>query len=76
MAASIDPVAIDQACADLVKEAPVLPMSKIGKCKSHNHHQGSDKFALVHPSVQWEAALKHAEKIGLGSSKYELIHVG
>ena len=33
IAASFDPVALDQACADLVKAAPALPGSRI--CDNH-----------------------------------------
>ena len=72
MAASFDPVAIDQACADMVKSAPALPGSHIG----NNHSdklKGQDKFKLMHPDTNWQSGLEHAEKIGLGSREYELI---
>ncbi|HEU24221.1 MAG: 4Fe-4S ferredoxin [Mesoaciditoga sp.] len=59
IAASTDPVALDQACIDLV-------IKNVGK----------DPFKEVHPDVSWEAQLEHAEKIGLGSRKYELQTVG
>jgi uncharacterized protein len=75
MAASFDPVALDQACADMVKEAPSLPMSRISSEKEHDHHRGKDKFRLTHPNVHWEAGLEHAEEIGLGTRSYELIKV-
>jgi hypothetical protein len=35
-----------------------------------------DPFKEVHPETDWEAQLIHAEKIGLGERKYELIKVG
>lgn len=75
IAASFDPVAIDQACADMVISAPALPGSTI--CDSHKHGdlKGSDKFLLAHPNTFWQAGLKHAEKIGLGSREYNLINV-
>ena len=59
--ASFDPVALDQASADLVMEAPCLPGSRIGHSEtcSKNH----DKFKMAHPNTKWEAALIHAEKI-------------
>jgi uncharacterized Fe-S center protein len=73
IAASFDPVSLDQVCVDMVKEAPALPNSRINKEHLHNHHCGKDKFSLTHPNVHWEAGLEHGEKIGLGSRKYELI---
>jgi len=75
MAASFDPVALDQASADLVKAAPALAGSKI----CHGHEEGDmrndDKFKLAHPDTSWQSGISHAEKIGLGSSAYELITV-
>ncbi len=73
IAASFDPVALDQACVDLVKAAPSLSNSRIGDKNSQDHHQGKDKFHLAHPNAHWEAGLEHAEEIGLGTRKYELI---
>ncbi|MCJ7448252.1 MAG: DUF362 domain-containing protein [Bacteroidales bacterium] len=75
IAASYDPVALDQACADLVTAAPALPGSRI--CENHQHGDLSnkDKFKLTHPDTFWQAGLEHAEKIGLGNTSYELISV-
>jgi len=75
IAASFDPVALDQACVDLVKAAPSLPNSRIGDRNSQDHHQGQDKFHLAHPNTHWEAGLEHAQEIGLGSRKYELFRI-
>ena len=59
IAVSTDPVALDQACIDLViKEV------------------GHDPFTEVHPRTDWAEQLAHAEKIGLGKRKYELVKVG
>lgn len=74
--ASTDPVALDQACVDMVKAAPVLPTNNV----LHEAHkddcmEGKDKFHIVHPDTNWEAGLEHAVKIGLGSRDYELINV-
>ncbi|MBE3140084.1 MAG: DUF362 domain-containing protein, partial [Thermoplasmata archaeon] len=44
MAASFDPVALDQACADLVKAAPALPGSRICDDHKHSDMKGEDKF--------------------------------
>jgi len=75
IAASFDPVALDQACADLVTEAPVYPKSRISSGNMHEDHCGTDKFKLAHPNTNWQAGLEHAEKIGLGTRKYELVQV-
>jgi len=76
MAASFDPVALDQACADMVKAAPLLPSSRISDSKSKHNHTGEDKFKMTHPNTRWESGLEHAEKIGLGTRMYEVIYVG
>ncbi len=75
MAASFDPVALDKACADMVTAAPALPGSKICSDHSHGDLSGKDKFKLAHPDTFWQAGLEHAEKIGLGTSNYELIRI-
>ncbi len=61
--ASKDPVALDQASFDLVKEA-------IGK----NYKSDQDKFKEVH-DVDSNYQLKHADEIGLGERDYELIDI-
>ena len=80
MAASFDPVALDQACVDLVNAAPTLRTSnmlaeKEGCCGEEHSHEGGhgDKFHLLHPDTNWEAGLRYAEGIGLGTRDYELI---
>lgn len=79
MMASFDPVALDQACADMVTAAPVLQTSntiteKEHTCKCHHHtHEGEDKFHLLHPNTNWQAGLRYAEEIGIGTREYELI---
>jgi uncharacterized protein len=75
IAASFDPVALDQACADLVTQSPALPGSRIWTEGSPHDHQGKDKFHLAHPHAHWEAGLDHAEEIGLGTRQYELIRI-
>jgi uncharacterized Fe-S center protein len=72
IAASFDPVAIDQACADLVTQAPILAGSKLA-AKHPCEGRGEDKFQLVHPNTSWQAGLAHGEKIGIGNRAYELI---
>lgn len=67
--ASKDPVAIDQAAVDLVNKAPVNPYGSLDITHS------DDKFKSIYPAVDWRTQLEHAEKIGLGSRKYELIKI-
>jgi len=67
--AATDPVALDQACADLVNKAVGLQGTALGK----GHQAGEDKFRGVYPTIDWEVTLAHAEQIGLGSRSYELI---
>ncbi|PLX86612.1 MAG: 4Fe-4S ferredoxin [Desulfuromonas sp.] len=69
IAVSTDPVALDQACADLVNAAPGLPGTVLGDPAA----AGADKFRAVYPHIDWEATLEQAEKIGLGSRRYELV---
>ena len=82
IAASFDPVALDCACSDMVKAAPVLGGNAISDkdschgddCGCH-HHKGEDKFHIVHPDTNWEAGVEYGETIGLGSRNYKLIKV-
>ena len=69
--ASIDPVAIDQACADLVNNA----RGNADSALRSGHEPGGDKFRGVWPEIPWEVQLEHAEKIGLGSRSYELVRI-
>lgn len=68
--ASFDPIALDQASADLVNAAPGNEKSSLVG-KPHQH----DKFKMLHPDTKWEAGLAHGEKIGLGTRSYKLIEV-
>jgi len=69
--ASTDPVAIDQACADLVNGA----RGNEGSALQSGHESGGDKFRGVYPHISWEVQLDHAEKVGLGSRKYDLVKI-
>ena len=83
MFASFDPVAIDQACADAVMASEPLPNTELTDSAAkmeHNHEhlegeQAHDPFCITHPDTDWRACIAHAEKIGLGTSEYELIEV-
>lgn len=72
MLASRDPVALDQACADLVNQAPVNPGSAVD---GRGLGPGDDKFTSMHPNTDWRAGLAYAERIGLGTREYRLITV-
>ncbi|MBN1142106.1 MAG: DUF362 domain-containing protein [Deltaproteobacteria bacterium] len=69
--AGADPVAVDQAAADLVNASPGLP----GTALKSGREPGGDKFRGVHPAIDWETTLAHGEKIGLGSRRYELVRL-
>ena len=59
--ASFDPVALDQACVNMVNKID-------GRIK------GKDKFRLLWPAADWEVQLKHGEELGLGHRSYEMIN--
>ena len=67
--ASRDPIALDQASADLLNREPALP----GTCLNTNTKAGEDKIRGVYPSIDWEIQLEHGQEIGLGSRDYELV---
>ncbi len=71
IAASMDPVALDQACVDLVNKATVNQASIL----SDVHYENGDKFDHVHPDTNWESQVVHAEEIGLGTRSYKLVIV-
>lgn len=75
IAASFDPVALDQACADLVIQAPMLGNNRLADHHSHHLTEGTDKFKLIHPDTNWQSGLEHAEKLGIGTRQYTLISV-
>jgi len=72
IAASLDPVALDRACADLVIAAPALSGTRIADALSGSSGKDADKFRLAHPEIDWQAGLAYAEEIGLGTQEYEL----
>ena len=68
--ASLDPVAIDQAAADLFNNSKGLEGTALG----HNLAPGEDKIrALV--DMDWTAQLRYAEELGRGSRTYKLIEI-
>jgi len=76
MFASFDPVALDQACVDACLNNQPLPNSQLSDRMAQpdfcDHH---DHFENTTPESEWKSCLEHAEKISLGSRKYELIKI-
>jgi len=74
MFASMDPLALDQACVDACLKATPLPGSQLADNMAKpgfvNHH---DHFTNSRPESEWRTCLEQAEKIGLGTREYELI---
>lgn len=58
-ASSLDPVALDKACLDLVAKA----------------NGGNDPFSLLYTEVDSDIQLSHAEKMGIGTREYKLVTV-
>ncbi|MGI6214507.1 MAG: DUF362 domain-containing protein [Christensenellales bacterium] len=76
MLASYDPVALDQACVDLCQKATPIKNSQLGdNLAKPDWHMYHDHFKDSNPNVHWKETLSHAEKIGLGTRKYELIQI-
>ena len=73
MFASFDPVALDQACADAVLAQPLVPNSVL--FDNGTPCNCDDPFKAAHPDVDWEAALEHGEKLGIGQRAYELVKI-
>ena len=73
---SKDPVALDQACVDLVHKSPVIPHSLAWDL---GLGENSEKFSYIYgkkgdpPNDAWKIQLETAEKAGLGTKNYELI---
>ena len=74
MLASFDPVALDQACADLCNAQQPIPGSVLDESlrAGTNYH---DHFTDTFPSTDWRATLRHAESLGLGTTGYEMVTV-
>ena len=70
VAASADPVALDQACADLCNAAPIMP----GCCLEGQSVNG-DIFTAMHPQTCWHDAIVEAERMSLGSSRYVRVEI-
>jgi len=69
--ASMDPVALDQASYDLVNQQEGFANSLL----TSNHACGADKFHGIREHVTGTLQLSYAEKIGMGSTAYDLIEL-
>ncbi len=69
--ASRDPVAIDAASFDLVNRQQGLGSSLL----SSGHAPGEDKFHAVHAETDGYRQILYAEKIGLGTARYDLVSI-
>ncbi|MFH1314664.1 MAG: DUF362 domain-containing protein [Candidatus Eisenbacteria bacterium] len=67
---SLDPVAIDKASADLINAQPALPGTALKPGKKER-----DQLKHLYGGLDWEIQIKHAERLGLGTSRYKLIKV-
>ncbi len=68
MFASLDPVALDAACADACNK---MPRSADAAFEGTN----ADLFDALHPATDWRSQLSHGKKIGIGTDEYELIQI-
>lgn len=71
MFASMDPVALDRACADAVNALHAQQGSLLA-AHSHDHQ---DHFTALHSHADWKSCLDHCEKIGIGSQQYETVNI-
>ena len=69
--AAWDPVALDQACLDLVNQAPPLYPSALPEGIA----PGQDKFEAIHGHVQGCYLLEYAQQLGLGRRDYTVVPV-
>lgn len=69
--ASFDCVAVDKACIDAVNAAPGISTSILAD-RGCDH---GDHFTNIHPNTDWRDQLAHAEKLGLGTTQYELVTI-
>jgi uncharacterized Fe-S center protein len=71
MFASLDPVALDKACADAVNAKPAKEHSYLAPVIDRH----ADHFHAIHPDNDWEGCLAHCEKLGLGTQDYTLVTI-
>jgi uncharacterized Fe-S center protein len=69
MFASLDPVALDKACADAVNSQPVQQ----GSLLSERNQRKGDHFSTLTPGTDWKVCLEWAQELGIGTQEYKLI---
>lgn len=69
--ASIDPVALDKACYDLVNASSGIH----GSLLPDHHACGEEKFTRVWPGTSPELQFSCAEELGIGHTEYTLIEL-
>lgn len=72
MAASFDPVALDQACCDMCAKAQRFPNTRIADNIAKGMHSTGNLWQDSTPESVWDETLLHGERIGLGTTSYEL----
>lgn len=66
--ASLDPIALDQACVDLVNAERGVSASRLA-----GKEDQPDKFRALFPNIDWTRQLAYGEQLGLGTRDYKLI---
>lgn len=67
--ASFDPVAADAAALDMINRAAGVSMSALAP----EELASADKFGSIHHGIDPTAQLAHAEKLGFGRRRYDLV---
>lgn len=76
MLCSFDPVAIDKASIDMcLKMKPFENTQLTDRKNKSGSKDKKDHFCNSNPGTEWKTCIDHAEKIGLGSKKYEIVEM-
>lgn len=75
MFASFDPVALDVACADAVNAQHPNPGSELAEHIAAHGSSSGDYFSDIAPNTHWRTYANYAEKIGLGTTSYQLVEI-
>ena len=67
--------AISRPCADACNAMPVIPGSLLDEHLHDETCRGGDHFHTISPNTDWEVCLAHAEKLGIGTRRYELVTI-
>lgn len=74
MFAGTDPVALDQAITDKINAQTALEHGVLPEKHAASNHQ-TDHLHAINPDSDWTILLQHAEDLGAGTRKYELVEV-